>query len=181
MEGMMAMMSTFKQATDNGRSEDVAWKAAVSTATMTKPFWAGWSMSLQRVCKVTTDDHMKEARDMVASLLKVPATAAPNHGYCGGSFLDKIASMCWKKELCDFSRVRIACMVGQMLSPVHKIIDGRASLIKDAQLTKLLNPKNIEEVRFAEKMLDDARELCNTYNVDQGRRAKLLCGHDTRI
>ena len=39
----------------------------------------------------------------------------------------------------------------------------------------------LQEVRIAEAMMDDARELCNAYKVEESKRLPWIGHHDSRL
>ena len=99
----------------------------------------------------------------------------------GGVFFEKLGAMSWPTQIAPFARVRCATLLAQMLSPVECIKDGKACMIKDADLAKLTNKKNLAEVEKCEAMLDKAREWMEKFGIQGRSRLLMLADHDCRI
>ena len=68
-----------------------------------------------------------------------------------------------------------------MNSPVEKVIDGRAGLLKEADLTKLTTKQGAEDAVRAEEMMDDARGMCDESKIEHRMGLQICCQHDMRL
>eukprot|EP00959_Pyramimonas_sp_CCMP1952_P276114 5771527-Pyramimonas_sp.AAC.1 len=59
----------------------------------------------------------------------------------------------------------MAALLGQMLSPVEFIRDGKCCLIKENDLNKLVAKKTLPQVVEVEDMLDIARDWLDDLNI----------------
>ncbi|CAK0805224.1 unnamed protein product, partial [Prorocentrum cordatum] len=181
MEGLMSMSSAFANMCSNGLDEKTAWMEAVSESIKTDPFWAGWSMSLVKLCKVVSYEQLSEARGMFQATVKVPKHSSSNYGHVGGSFIEKIANLHWAGEVIQHNRVRLAALLSNMLAPIEKIKDGRCDLLKESDVGKLTSKQLSPLAKLAEKMMDDARDILKSNHLEPSKHWDLLCFHDCRL
>ena len=113
---------------------------------------------------------------------QAPTNATSAHGHLGSAFIEKVASLSWPSQVLPFSRVRCACLLAQMMSPVEKIHDSKCVLLKESDVGKLGNKANVVSVALAEKMMDEARSIVSQFaDLDAATKAALLGEHDIRI
>ena len=103
------------------------------------------------------------------------------YGHVGGQYFEKLASLAWPGQVVPCSRVRMAALLGQMLSPVEFIRDGKCCLIKENDLNKLVAKKTVPQVVDVEEMLDTAREWLDELKMTGRSRLLLLAAHDCRM
>eukprot|EP00959_Pyramimonas_sp_CCMP1952_P263789 5516794-Pyramimonas_sp.AAC.1 len=78
-------------------------------------------------------------------------------------------------------RIRVAALLAQMDSPIEKVIDNRACLLKDADLSKLTAKSIYDDVQRAESMMEQARTMCDNYGLDKIKKLELTGQHDIRL
>ena len=127
------------------------------------------------------DDEDKEVGQCALLPAQAPKTSTANYGHVGGQYFDKLASLAWPSQVVPCTRVRMAALLSQMLSPVEFIKDGKAALIKENDLNRLTAKKSIEAVVEVEEMLDTARAWLDELQIVGRPRLLLLAEHDCRM
>ena len=182
LEGMITMQQTYKHAIEVLKhSPSVAGEIAVAEAIRSQPFWRGWASALLHLAMCVTPEQLKEAAQCKAAVVKVPDGVGNTYGFCGGQYLEKAASISFPNSLIQYPRIKMAAFTANMLSPIDKIFDGKYSLLKESDLSKLTSKGAAAEVTLASKRMDEARELCLKHNVDPHNKSRLLVNHDARL
>ena len=75
----------------------------------------------------------------------------------------------------------MAALLANMQSPPDKIVDNKCILIKESDLSKLSSKQLVDRVNQAEKMMDQARVMCETRDIVHSVQMEILCKHDTRL
>ena len=111
---------------------------------------------------------------------QVPKNAPISHGHLGGMFLDRLASLKWK-SLAQHVHVRSATMLSNLFCPIECLEDGKCCLLTDKDVLKLGLAKNSELVSTAEAIMDEARSIVRTHNLQANEAIPPLVLLDTRL
>ena len=79
-------------------------------------------------------------------------------------FLDRLASLKWK-SLAQHVHVRSATMLSNLFCPIECHEDGKCCLLNAGDVSKLGLAKNDELVSTAEAIMDEARSIVRTHNL----------------
>ncbi|CAK0827958.1 unnamed protein product, partial [Prorocentrum cordatum] len=78
-------------------------------------------------------------------------------------------------------RVRVAVLSAQLNSPIDKVVDGKTGLIRDSDPGKLRNKATLDLAHKAEKMMEDARDMCVAHGISLRSKLQLTCENDMRL
>ena len=112
---------------------------------------------------------------------KVPRGASVAFGHIGGSFFEKLANLTWPTLVVPLQRVRVAALLAQLNSPIDRVFDGKAGLLRESDLTKLASKGMLESAQLAERMMEDGRSLCIELGIDSRAKLQLTCENDMRL
>ena len=84
-------------------------------------------------------------------------------------------------SLVTYPRVQMAAYTGNMMSTVDKVIDGKCSFLNAYDVSKLSNKLVLPSLEKAELLMEQARELCQKYNVPIKWKSQQLLAHDARL
>ena len=76
--------------------------------------------------------------------MPIPEGAATSWANIGGEFLDKVPSLKFG-DLVPFPRIKAACVIAQLLSPLDQVGSCRCVLIRNSDLAHLVAAKRIKE------------------------------------
>ena len=130
--------------------------SAAADAKRLDSFWVGWSAALVDFSAAVCYEQLKEASDSLSCILK-----SADQRFLGGAYIQRAASLSWPNAVVPMSRVRMAAVTANLLSPMSRLQDGKCTLIKDSVLLKLTQKSNQGAVLLAEKMMDLARSFCD--------------------
>ena len=156
MEGMLSISQSLEGFARAGMPEGERKTAAAADAKRMDAFWGGWSEALIDFSAVVCYEQLKEASDSLSSILK-----SADQMFLGGAYIQRAASLSWPNAVVPMSRVRMAAVTANLLSPMSRLQDGKCTLIKDSALLKLTQKSNQDAVIVAEKMMDLARSCCD--------------------
>ena len=161
LEGVLAMREGYRNngaPPGPGPAYDQAWSAAEASAKLLDPHWAGWSGHIRDFAKCVTDSQLKESAEFKNACVRTPKGVSSSHGYCGGAYLAKIASLSFQSKcLKSYPVLRMACYHAQIASPIQKCTDGKYDHMRPADLAKLTSKSKLEEVDAAQEMMNKAR------------------------
>ena len=89
--------------------------------------------------------------------------------------------MSWSTVV-PLSRVRVACLISQMLSPITKYQGDRCNLIQPSAINKMCKPVNLQQCQKAEDMMAKGRELLHSIEgLEPAVKSSLIGEHDQRL
>lgn len=156
MEGMLSISQSLEGFARSGMPEGERKTAAAADAKRMDAFWGGWSEALVDFSAAVCYEQLKEASDSLSCILK-----SADQRFLGGAYIQRAASLSWPNAVVPMSRVRMAAVTANLLSPMSRLQDGKCTLIKDSVLLKLTQKSNQDAVLLAEKMMDLARSFCD--------------------
>ena len=156
MEGMLSISQSLEGFARSGMLEGERKTAAAVDAKRMDAFWGGWSEALVDFSAAVCYEQLKEASDSLSCILK-----SADQRFLGGAYIQRAASLSWPNAVVPMSRVRMAAVTANLLSPMSRLQDGKCTLIKDSVLLKLTQKSNQDAVLLAEKMMDLARSFCD--------------------
>ena len=143
-EAMLEMLNTFDHYQSQGLRDDAAWEAALSDVMLNDSFWKPWGRSIMNMAKALTRAQVLEISELRHALVPIPEGAATSWANIGGEFLDKVASLKFS-DVVPFPRIKAACMIAQLLSPLDQVKSCRCSLMRANDLTPLVKDKRVKE------------------------------------
>ena len=81
------------------------------------------------MAKTLTRAQVLEISELRHALVPIPEGAATSWANIGGEFLDKVASLKFS-DVVPFPRIKAACMIAQLLSPLDQVKSCRCSLMR---------------------------------------------------
>ena len=141
MEGMLSISQSLEGFARSGMPEGERKTAAAADAKRMDAFWGGWSEALVDFSAVVCYEQLKEASDSLSCILK-----SADQRFLGGAIIQRAASLSWPNAVVPLSRVRMAAVTANLLSPMSRLQDGKCTLIKDSVLLELMQKSNLPDV-----------------------------------
>ena len=137
-------LNTFDHYQSQGLRDDAAWEAALSDVMLNDSFWKPWGRSIMNMAKALTRAQVLEISELRHALVPIPEGAATSWANIGGEFLDKVASLKFS-DVVPFPRIKAACMIAQLFSPLDHVTSCRCSLMRTNGPAHLVKDKRVQE------------------------------------
>ena len=142
---MLSISQSLEGFARSGMPEGERKTAAAADAKRMDAFWGGWSEALVDFSAAVCYEQLKEASDSLSCILK-----SADQRFLGGAYIQRAASLSWPNAVVPMSRVRMAAVTANLLSPMSKLQDGKCTLFKDSVLLKLTQKSNQDDVIIAD-------------------------------
>ncbi len=160
---------------------EVEWKAIEESACASLPHCASWISALTAYVRANAGGDGGELLRELALYAKSFGTSEKGPvRTIGSEFLFKLSGLNWGHGI-RYPYVTNAVLEAQLASPPDRITDGVCRLLQSSTLHKLNGKANKDAVAESERLMTEARRLCDSMDLAPAQRMKLVGRLDVRL
>ena len=151
------------------------WAGIIAAAKASMPACAPYMHVLAKFVQLNTGGELLQ--DLNICLKAFACSESGPLRALGGEYIGKVAALDWGKSE-KYPHVQNACLMANLASP--KVSDGICKLIVPSNLSVLMSKDNRAKVVEADRLMADARKLCDAMSVTPSIRIRAVGMLDTR-